>query len=156
VSRIDVFAGLLLAAGFSAMLWVASSFQYGTEFAPGPGFAPIWYGAIGLVLSLLVAGDALRTMRRSEQPTNDGVNVLGRAGLARVGATLLGLVVMLGIIPWLGLTLSILVFLLFLTLGVQRLSLPVGVGASLGTALFVYLVFVLFLGVPAPAGPLGF
>jgi putative tricarboxylic transport membrane protein len=156
VSRIDVFAGLLLAAGFSAMLWVASSFQYGTEFAPGPGFAPMWYGAIGLVLSLLVAGDALRTMRRSAQPAKAGTNALGRAGLARVGATLLGLVVMLGIIPWLGLTLSILVFLLFLTLGVQRLSLPVGVGASLGTALFVYLVFVRFLGVPAPAGPLGF
>ena len=156
MTRIDVYAGLLLAAGFSAVLWVASSFQYGTEFAPGPGFAPIWYGAIGLVLSLLVAGDALRTVRHSGHAADSEANALDRTGLARVGATLIGLVVMLGIIPWLGLALSILVFLLFLTLGVQRLSLPVGVGASLATVLFVYLVFVRFLGVPAPVGPLGF
>ena len=32
---------LLLAVVFGASLWEASSFQYGTEFAPGPGFAPI-------------------------------------------------------------------------------------------------------------------
>ena len=62
---------------------------------------------------------------------------------------------MLSIVLPLGLVPALFVFLLFLTLGVQRLSLPIGVGASVGTVVFVYLVFIYFLGVPIPSGPLG-
>jgi hypothetical protein len=57
---------------------------------------------------------------------------------------------------WLGLVPSILVFLLFLTLYVQRLSVLTGIGASVGTVIFVYVVFVVLLDVPIPSGPLGF
>lgn len=153
--RADVIAGLLLAAGFSAVLWEASSFQYGTEFAPGPGFAPVWYGAIGIVLSLLIAGNALRAARSRGRPTEDGPMALDKAGLFRVGVTLIGLVVMLSIVLSLGLLPALFVFLLFLTLGVQRLSLRVGVGTSVATIVFIYLVFVYFLNVPIPTGPLG-
>lgn len=155
MTRVDIFVGLLLAAGFGAVLWEASSFQYGTEFAPGPGFAPVWISIIGIVLSLLIAGTALRALRRSELSADDGVGMLDGAGLLRVGATLIGLVVMLSIVNWLGFVPSILVFLLFLTLGVQRLSIPVGVGASVATVFFIYVVFVYLLGVPVPSGPLG-
>ena len=76
--RADVIGGLLMAVGFGAVLWVASSFQYGTEFAPGPGFAPVWYCALGILLSLLIAGNALRAMRRRERPAEDGPMVLDR------------------------------------------------------------------------------
>ena len=153
--RADIIGGLLMAAGFSAVLWEASSFQYGTEFAPGPGFAPVWYSAIGIVLSLLIAGNALRTARSRAHRAEDDSMALDRGGLFRVGATLFGLAVMLSIVLPLGLVPALFVFLLFLTLGVQRLSLPVGVGASVGTVVFVYLVFIYFLGVPIPSGPLG-
>lgn len=155
MTRADVIAGLLLAAGFGAVLWEASSFQYGTEFAPGPGFAPIWYGAIGIALALLIAGNALRAARSRAHPTEDDPMALDKAGLFRVGMALIGLVVMLIIVPPLGLLPALFLFLLFLTLGVQRLSLPFGVGASVATVVFIYLVFVYFLNVPIPTGPLG-
>lgn len=156
MTRADVVGGLLLAAGFGVVLWIASSFQYGTEFAPGPGFAPVWYSAIGILLSLAVAGGALRAMRGPENSAEEDSNPLDRRGLLRVGATLIGLVAMMIVVPWLGLVPTMLVFLLYLTLAVQRLSVPMGIGASVATVGFIYLVFVRFLGVPIPSGPLGF
>lgn len=156
MTRADVFAGLLLAAGFSAGLWEACSFQYGTEFAPGPGFAPVWLSAIGIVLSLLIALNAFKATRRAEHSTDEGSDAPDKAGLLRVAATLAGLVAMLAIAPWLGLVPSILVFLLFLTLYVQRLSVLTGISASAATVFFVYVVFVRLLDVPIPSGPLGF
>jgi hypothetical protein len=154
MTRVDVIAGLLLAAGFGAVLWEASSFQYGTEFAPGPGFAPVWISVVGIILSLLIAGTALRSLRRGEHSAV-GADMLDGAGVLRVGATLLGLIVMLSIVSWLGFVLSILVFLLFLTLGVQRLPVLVGIATSIVTVFFIYVVFVFLLGVPVPTGPLG-
>jgi hypothetical protein len=62
---------------------------------------------------------------------------------------------MLYIVTWLGLVLSMFAFLLFLTLAVQRLSFPVGIGASIATTFFIYVVFVHLLEVPIPTGPLG-
>jgi hypothetical protein len=56
----------------------------------------------------------------------------------------------------LGLSLAILLYLLFLTTIVQRHSFAIAVGTSVGTVIFVYLVFVHFLEVPVPKGPLGF
>jgi hypothetical protein len=156
MTRADAFAGLLLAAGFSAALWEAWSFQYGTEFAPGPGFAPVWLGAIGVALSLLIAFHGFKARRHPERSPDERADTLDKPGLFRVGATLAGLVAMMAVAPWLGLVPSMLVFLLFLTLYVQRLSLLTGIAASVGTVVFVYVVFVRLLDVPIASGPLGF
>ena len=156
MTRADVYVGLLLAAVFSAGLWEASSFQYGTEFAPGPGFAPVWLGAIGVVLSLLIALNGFRASRQPGRSKDHDPDAPGKTGLYRVGATLAGLVAMLAAAPWLGLVPSIFLFLLFLTLHVQRLSVLTGLVTSAATVFFVYVVFVRLLDVPIPSGPLGF
>jgi len=156
MTRADFFGGLLLAAFFGAALWEAWTFQYGTEFAPGPGFGPVWLSAIGLCVSLLIAAHGFRAARGGEAPDKAAAPALEKAGLARVAYTLLGLAAMVFLVEWLGLAVSILLFLLYLTLFVQRLAVGVGIGASLGTVVFVYVVFVHFLGVPIPEGPLGF
>jgi putative tricarboxylic transport membrane protein len=156
MTRADIYTGLLLAAFFGAALWEGWSFQFGTEFAPGPGFAPVWLSAIGLCVSLLIAAHGLRAMRGGEAADKSAAPALEKAGLVRVGFTLLGLAAMVFLVDWLGLVASILLFLLYLTLVVQRLAIGVGIGASLGTVVFVYVVFVHFLGVPIPQGPLGF
>jgi len=156
MTRADVYVGLVLAAGFGAGLWEASTFQYGTEFAPGPGFAPVWLSAIGIVLSLLIALNAFKATRRPEHSTDVASDALDKSGLHRVGAALAGLAAMLAIAPWLGLVPSIFGFLLFLTLYVQRLSVVTGIVASAATVLFVYVVFVRLLDVPISSGPLGF
>ena len=156
MTRADLIAGLLLAAGFGAALWEASSFQYGTEFAPGPGFAPVWLSAIGIALALLIAFHGFKAARHPERSAGEGADALDKPGLFRVAATLAGLVAMMALASWLGLVPSILVFLLFLTLYVQRLSIVTAIGASVGTVFFVYVVFVRLLDVPIPSGPLGF
>ena len=153
MKRADAIAGGLLAAGFGAALWEATSFQYRTEFAPGPGFAPVWISAIGIVIALLVAVDALRSRRLAEDAADTSID---KGGLARVAVTLAGLLAMIVVVPWFGFVPAIFAFLLFLTLGVQRLSWVAGVSTAAGTVAFVYLVFVHFLGVPIPSGPLGF
>ena len=153
MTRADIFAGLLLAAGFGAVLWEASSFLYGTEFAPGPGFAPVWLALIGIVLSLLVVFNARQVSKAGGEGSQ--AEPLDKRGLLRVAATLAGLVVMMIAISWLGLVTAILAFLLFLTFGVQRLSPVAALGASVATVLFVYFVFAYFLHVPIPVGPFG-
>jgi hypothetical protein len=154
MTRADLYGGLLLAAFFAATLWEGSTFQYGTEFSPGPGFAPVWLSAVGLCVSLLIAAHGLRTMRSGDS-TEQKAPTLEKPGLVRIALTLLGLAGMVLLVEYLGLALAILLYLLFLTLVVQRHSLPVAVGASVGTVVFVYLVFVHFLEVPIPKGPLG-
>jgi hypothetical protein len=156
VTRADFVGGLLLSAFFGAALWEACSFQYGTEFAPGPGFAPVWLSAVGLGVSLMIAAHGLWAMRGGEGSKKRAAPALEKRGLGRVAATLLGLGAMVLLVEPLGLVASILLFLLFLTLVVQRHTVAVGVGASVGTVVFVYVVFVYFLEVPIPKGPLGF
>ena len=155
MTRADFFGGLLLSAFFGAALWEAWTFQYGTEFAPGPGFAPVWLSAIGLCVSLLIAAHGLRVMRGGVA-SDEAAPALEKGGLVRVAFTLLGMAAMVFLVQWLGLAVSMLLFLLYLTLFVQRHTVGVGIGASLGTVVFVYVVFVHFLGVPVPEGPLGF
>ena len=153
MTRAD-FRRLAAVGFFGAALWEARSFQYGTEFAPGPGFAPVWLSAIGLCVSLLIAAHGLLAIRGADRSA--AAPALEKWGLMRVALTLLGLGTMVFLVESLGLTLSILLFLLYLTLAVQRLTVGVGIGASVGTVVFVYVVFVHFLGVPIPKGPLGF
>ena len=158
MTRSDIIGGLLLAVLFGTALWEGWSFQYGTEFAPGPGFAPVWLSALGLLIALVIAFAAWQGARRSNAATAPSAQrePLDRAGLLRVGATLLGLAVMLAVVPWIGFVPAILAFLLVLTLGVQRMSWLAGVAASVGTVLFIYTIFVHFLNVPIAVGPLGF
>ena len=156
MTRADFVGGLLLSAFFGAALWEAWSFQYGTEFSPGPGFAPVWLSAVGLGVSLMIAAHGLWAMRGGEGSEKTAAPTLEIGGLVRVGVTLLGLAAMVLLTEPLGLVASILLFLVFLTLVVQRLGVAVGIGASVGTVVFVYVVFVYFLEVPIPKGPLGF
>ncbi len=156
MKRADVVAGILLALGFGAALWEATSFQYRTEFAPGPGFAPVWISAIAIAIAMLIVVNAARAAARSRSDSTARAERVDRTGLARVGATLAGLAVMLAIVPWTGFVPAIFAFLLFLTLLVQRLAIAVGIAVSAATVVFVYVVFVHFLGVPIPKGPLGF
>jgi putative tricarboxylic transport membrane protein len=154
VSRADLFGGLILALFFGAALWEATTFQYGTEFSPGPGFAPVWLSAVGLFISLLILAYGIWAWRNPER-FDKPPGRLDRPGLLRVALTLVSLGAMVLLVPALGLVLAILAFLLFLTLIVQRHSFLIGIGASVGTVAFVWLVFVYFLDVPIPKGPLG-
>lgn len=153
--REDIVVGLVFAVAFGAALWEAWSFQYSAEFAPGPGFAPVWLSAIGVSLSLLIVAGAWRKAASAPAASEERSGEFDRAGLGRVAATVAGLVSMLVLVTYVGFVVAVLLFLLFLTLFVQRLRPVVGVLVSLITVGLVYVVFVRLLGVPIPVGPLG-
>ena len=152
MTRADVWLGLLLAVACLVVLWQATALPYLSPTGPGPGFFPLWLAVIGAVLAGLIAVNARRTPGLPAGPTEHG----GRAGLLRIALAAGGLVVTIALIPVLGLILAVLVYLLFLALAIERLSLPVGIGTSVGTMAFVYIVFARLLRVPFPTGPLGF
>lgn len=161
MTRADIAAGLLLTALFGAALWEASSFQFGTEFAPGPGFAPVWLSSIGILISLLIAIGGWRSARRSAADASRGAQgrdgaIGDTAGLIRVTATLAALAAMIAAVAWIGFVPAMLAFLLVLTLAIQRMAVVTALAASFGTVAFIYTIFVYFLHVPIPAGPLGF
>lgn len=153
MTRADFYGGLLIAVFFGVALWEGWTFQYGTEFSPGPGFAPVWLSSIGLCVALLIVVHGWRAMRDPDAKAPERFEL---PALGRVVLTLIGLAAMVFLVPPLGLVLAMGAFLLFLTLVVQRHSLVVGIGTSVGTVAFVYVVFVHFLEVPVPKGPLGF
>lgn len=152
MSRSDAYIGLTGVVIFLLLVWGAQSYPYSTQFTPGPGFAPTWLAIVGAILSALLAVNAWRS-RHHPDFTPD---LSDRPGLVRVALALVGLFVMMQLSPPLGLILAVLVYLLFLTLVVERLRWPIAVGTSLGTVIFVIVVFEHFLNVPFPRGPLGF
>jgi hypothetical protein len=152
LTRADIPIGLLFVVACLWVLWQASLLPYGSEFAPGSGFAPVWLSLLGLLLSVLLAGIAWLQRDRARPLPESG----GRGGLARVVGSLAGMLVMILLVPALGLLPAILAYLTFLSLAVERLPFALGLGVSVGTVAFVHFVFGRFLGVPFPVGPLGF
>ena len=124
MTRADIVGGLLLAAFFGAALWEGWSFQYGTEFAPGPGFAPVWLSGLGLVISAAVAFagcGAGGLMKRAGGGGESADAEKGRSVACRRDPDRAGRDGRL--VSWIGFVPAILVFLLVLTLAVQRMSL---------------------------------
>ena len=99
--RADVVGGAILTAGFTAALYEALSFQFGSEFAPGPGFAPVWLSSIGIAISLLLLISGLQKARRvaaTDDPERSETSV-EKGGFARVVATLVALDAMIAVAP---------------------------------------------------------
>lgn len=144
----DRLAALLLVAFAGYVMVTAVGLGYWQGRIPGPGFLPLW---IGVALALVGLG-LLR--RRPVDRAPQGLPMPARSELVRVGqvglitAAGVALVTPLGMIP------ALTVMLLAL---VRRMG-GSWVGAA-GTALLVpaalHLLFVRWLGVPLPRGPLG-
>ncbi len=147
MTRADTVIGAGLAVAFLFFLGAATAHTYQSEFAPGPGFAPFWLGAVGAAMSAVIA---FRGLRAAPAPA------FTRAGAARALAAIVGLVVALLLAEPIGFIPTMTLYLLFVTLAVERMRPVPAIAASFGTMLLVYLVFVRFLNVPLPKGPLGF
>jgi putative tricarboxylic transport membrane protein len=147
VTRADVAIGGVMAVVFLVLAWQATRLTYGTEFAPGPGFTPLWLGVFGAVLAVVIA------VRGRSAPAAPPADLRGEA---RVVLAVLGVVVAVVAVPLLGFVTAFAAYLLFFTIVVERLRLPVALATSLAVVVFIYLVFARFLGVPFPVGPFGF
>jgi putative tricarboxylic transport membrane protein len=124
--------GLLLLFGAFVVREALELSYYGTDFGPGPGFFSFWLGILLLVLSLIqIAG----TFRGPRVPLPDDF-LPGREGIKRMLCILGALLASLLLMNYLGFSLTMLGFCVFLfrTLGRQPwwLTLTLAVVGSFG------------------------
>lgn len=146
MNRADGVIGAGLTVAFLTMAWGAGQLTYWAQFAPGPGFAPLWFALAGAAVSAYVAIRGLRS------PVADEAD---RGGVTRVLAAVAALVVSMAVVPIVGFFVAISVFLLVVTFGIERLRPVVALASAGGTVALVYGMFVLLLGVPFPKGWFG-
>lgn len=146
MTRADTPIGAGLAIVFLALSRTSTTFPNRSEFEPGPGFLPFWLGVAGVVLSVAVAVGGVRGAAAS---------LPDRAGFARLASTVVGLAIAIALAETVGFVAVMTLYLMFVTLVVERMRPLSGLAASIGTMALVYLVFERFLHVPFPQGPLG-
>jgi putative tricarboxylic transport membrane protein len=148
--RVSNFAPGLMILALSVAVFVESrDLPYWSDTTPGPGFFPRLIVITGVVLFLLQFAEAWRTAGQQVAEWPD------RTGLERAGMTYAGLAGLAILAPMLGMLPSIALFLLFLLIVVLRQSVQsslIAAGITLGV---IYLVFVRWLGIALPTGPLG-
>jgi putative tricarboxylic transport membrane protein len=148
----DILAGLALAGrgGFIALR--ASSWEFIGEDGPGPGFFPLFYGALMLLLSLALTLRAL--LRAPPRPGPDDSAAPG--GHRRALLTWLMFALSAVAMEYTGFVIGFAALAMFIVAYVfrrgWRSAVMVGIGCSAG----FWLVFTQLLGVALPAGPLGF
>jgi hypothetical protein len=135
MSRINyVVWGLLLAFGAFIIHESLDHNYYGSDFGPGPGFFSFWLGILLTVMSFV---QIVMTYRRPVEPLPDGF-IPGRDGVKRMLYIMGALVASLLLMNYLGFSLTMMVFCIFLlrTLGRRQswgLTLTLSVIGSFGT-----------------------
>ena len=135
MSRINyVVWGLLLAFGAFIIHESLDHNYYGSDFGPGPGFFSFWLGILLTVMSFV---QIVMTYRRPVEPLPDGF-IPGRDGVKRMLYIMGALVASLLLMNYLGFSLTMMVFCIFLlrTLGRRQswgLTLTLSVLGSFGT-----------------------
>jgi hypothetical protein len=150
VRRADrVGAVLLLLFGVWFAAVALRNYTYWSATGPGSGFFPFWLG-------LAMAGLAALLLARALRETDPGPGWLPRGrGLARFLGVLGASWAFVLLLPWLGMAVTTVLFLL----GVLRLleghSWVASVAIAVGTAAVNWAVFTWWLRVPFPTGVLG-
>ena len=141
----------ILLLSFSGLVILQSrALPYWTADSPGPGFLPLWLGVLLACAStaMFARTFAIVTVGRLVFPNREGAVrlaiVVGLTVATAALALVIGLVLASGV--FMGVTLT------YLRPGRMRANWAM----ALGTSLVVWLLFVRWLAVPLPAGPLGF
>ncbi len=144
-------APALAMLGLSAVVYGGTrDLAYWSEFTPGPAFLPTWVAGAGALISAVILVQAFRKEASARPEWPD------QAGGLRVILTTLGLVLCVPLAPQLGLVATTTVFMVGMMLGILRRGLLPSLLTALVTGGMIYTVFVWWLKVALPAGPLGF
>lgn len=148
MKRADRITGAVFLVFSLVALFESSKLPLADRSAPGQGFFPFWVSLTMVVLSalLLLAG-----LRRTT-PNDPGITWPTRRGIFRIVAAFASLLVYIYLVSVVGYILSTLAFL-WLLVGLFG-SYPWYWSAGLGstTAVLLYLVFQVWLGVQLPTG----
>jgi putative tricarboxylic transport membrane protein len=143
-------AVLLLALGAGYAATAARYYTYWGAHGPGSGFFPFWLGVALAILAALLLVGAVRRAEPGEAWIPRGHGLLRLASV--IGASALFVALM----PVLGMTLATALFLVGLLRFLEGHAWVVAVGVAVATAAGNWAIFIWWLGVPFPVGPLGF
>jgi putative tricarboxylic transport membrane protein len=142
----DFVAGLALAALGAWIVGQARGWTYMGEDGPGPGFFPMWYGSIMVVLSLvLVVRSAIAAPAAESAPTH-------WHEVARAAVCWVAFVVSIALMSWVGFEVSFALLAWFVVAVMARRPQRVALPVAIGGALLFHLVFATLLEVNLPRG----
>jgi len=151
VRRADrVGAVLLLLFGVWFAAVALRNYTYWGATGPGSGFFPFW---LGLAMAVL-AGLLLARVVRERDPGPAWVP-RGR-GAVRFLGVLGASVAFVALMPWLGMVVGTVLFLVGILKLLEGHSWPAAIGVAVGMAAVNWVIFTWWLRVPFPAGVLGF
>ncbi len=144
----DFYSGLALAALATYIILRARQWEYLGPDGPGPGFFPLWYGiAMAALSGVLVVSSVWR------ERSTGGVEW---KKIGRALAVWFALVVSIAALKPLGFAASLAALTFFVAAVMYRRPPALAAALALANAAAFYVLFALALGVPLPAGVLGF
>jgi putative tricarboxylic transport membrane protein len=149
MKRIDIATALIMLALCAVVIIGMAGFAFWSDYAPGPSFGPYLIAGAGILLALLLLVEAIR---EEDQPA-DWPDAIGRS---RVVFTATGLVLFAAALPWLGFLISAVAFMIVLMMVVLRRSVVPSLLTTAVTIALIQGIFVQWLNVRLPTGPLGF
>lgn len=145
----DLWSGVALAALGAYIVIQARQWEYLGPEGPGPGFFPLWYGVAMLGLSALLIFSNLR--RRPDRG-----NAIEWIRVGRALSTWFALAASVALFKPLGFVVSFALLTYFIVAVMYRRPLKIAALTAVASAAGFHLVFDRALGVPLPAGFLGF
>ncbi|HSQ02742.1 MAG TPA: tripartite tricarboxylate transporter TctB family protein [Burkholderiales bacterium] len=146
----EVWSGAVLAGLGVFIVMQALGWDYMSVEGPGPGFFPLWYGILMIVLSLALAVSG--AMQRCENAAKS----LAWRGLGRALIVWIAFAVCVALLQVLGFVVAFGLLVLFIVAVIYRRPLRTALAVATGTAIGFYLVFPVALNVELPAGLFGF
>jgi len=144
----DFYSGLALAALATYIILRARQWEYLGPDGPGPGFFPLWYGiAMAALSGVLVVSSVWR------ERSTGGVEW---KKIGRALAVWFALVVSIAALKPLGFAASLAALTFFVAAVMYRRPPALAAALAVANAAAFYVLFALALGVPLPAGVLGF
>jgi len=144
----DFYSGLALAALATYIILRARQWEYLGPDGPGPGFFPVWYGiAMAALSGVLVVSSVWR------ERSTGGVEW---KKIGRALAVWFALVVSIAALKPLGFAASLAALTFFVAAVMYRRPPALAAALAVANAAAFYVLFALALGVPLPAGVLGF
>jgi hypothetical protein len=148
--RIVDVAPAVVMLGLSTTVFLGTSeLPYWTDFTPGPAFLPRWIAGAGVLLSVILLVQAWRAEGVGKPEWPD------KAGAIRVGLTTAGLTLCVPLAPYVGFIAVSFLFMAGMMVGILRRKIVPSLLTAAFTGGLLYVVFVLWLKVALPAGPLG-
>lgn len=150
MSRADRIGGIVLLLLSVWFGWAARRYPYWSETGPGSGFLPFWLAlAMGVLAVLLLLAAA-----RPGTPDDAAWAPRGRS-VVRLLAVAVTAVLFAAFMDRIGMIAGTAIFLLVMLRVIEGYSWTRSVVIAAGGAAGTYLLFVHWLGVPFPIGPLG-